>query len=197
MVEEPHAGEAHGDAVLVGRLDHVVVADGAAGLGNIFHAAAESALNVVSEGEESVGTEGHTGVACQPFLLLFRGQNSGLLGEKCLLLAVIKDIHVFLAHIEIDRVVAVSAAHILFEGEIQYLGALAQIPVVSLLAGNTGVTLGSAAFFPFGDNIERAFRSGVKYVAQPGGSIRDDNVIEACDKFGMVMAFTGMRLFHH
>ena len=61
----------------------------------------------------------------------------------------------------------------------------------------TGVSLGSDAFFPFGDNLERARRSGVSYVAQPGGSIRDDQVIETCDKFGMVMAFTGMRLFHH
>jgi len=59
------------------------------------------------------------------------------------------------------------------------------------------VALGSDAFFPFGDNIERARRSGVKYIAQPGGSIRDDNVIQSCDKYGMVMAFTGMRLFHH
>ncbi len=59
------------------------------------------------------------------------------------------------------------------------------------------VSLGSDAFFPFGDNIERAYRSGVKYVAQPGGSVRDDNVIEACDKHGMVMCFTGIRLFHH
>ena len=59
------------------------------------------------------------------------------------------------------------------------------------------VSLGSDAFFPFGDNIERAKRSGVKYIAQPGGSIRDDNVIETCDKYDMVMAFTGMRLFHH
>ena len=65
------------------------------------------------------------------------------------------------------------------------------------IAKNTGVCLGSDAFFPFGDNIERARRSGVSYVAQPGGSIRDDQVIETCDKFGMVMAFTGMRLFHH
>ena len=62
---------------------------------------------------------------------------------------------------------------------------------------NTDVALGSDAFFPFGDNIERAFRSGVKYVAQPGGSIRDDNVIEACNNHGMAMCFTGMRLFHH
>lgn len=61
----------------------------------------------------------------------------------------------------------------------------------------SGVALGSDAFFPFGDNIERAVRSGVKYIAQPGGSIRDDNVIEACNKYDMVMAFTGMRLFHH
>ena len=65
------------------------------------------------------------------------------------------------------------------------------------IAGASGVSLGSDAFFPFGDNIERANKSGVIYVAQPGGSIRDDNVIETCDKFGMVMAFTGMRLFHH
>lgn len=60
-----------------------------------------------------------------------------------------------------------------------------------------GVSLGSDAFFPFSDNIERAKKSGVKYIAQPGGSIRDDAVIETCDKYDMVMAFTGMRLFHH
>ncbi len=61
----------------------------------------------------------------------------------------------------------------------------------------TDVALGSDAFFPFGDNIERAHRSGVKYVAQPGGSVRDDNVIATCDKYGMTMCFTGIRLFHH
>ncbi|MEY8338265.1 phosphoribosylaminoimidazolecarboxamide formyltransferase [Lachnospiraceae bacterium 62-35] len=60
-----------------------------------------------------------------------------------------------------------------------------------------GVALGSDAFFPFGDNIDRAFKSGVKYIAQPGGSVRDDNVIETCNKYGMAMAFTGIRLFHH
>ena len=65
------------------------------------------------------------------------------------------------------------------------------------LAARQGVSLGSDAFFPFPDNIKRALKSGVCYVAQPGGSIRDDLVIEACDKNGMVMAFTGMRLFHH
>ena len=61
----------------------------------------------------------------------------------------------------------------------------------------TGVALGSDAFFPFGDNIERAHRSGVTAIAQPGGSIRDDQVIETCDRYGIAMAFTGMRLFHH
>ena len=65
------------------------------------------------------------------------------------------------------------------------------------IAKNTDVVLGSDAFFPFGDNIERAFKSGVKYVAEPGGSVRDDNVIEAADSHNMVMCFTGQRLFHH
>jgi phosphoribosylaminoimidazolecarboxamide formyltransferase/IMP cyclohydrolase len=62
---------------------------------------------------------------------------------------------------------------------------------------NTDVALGSDAFFPFGDNIERAHKSGVTVIAQPGGSIRDDNVIETCNKYNMAMAFTGIRLFHH
>lgn len=65
------------------------------------------------------------------------------------------------------------------------------------IAQNKDVAVGSDAFFPFGDNIERAHRSGAKVIAQPGGSIRDDNVIEVCNKYGMVMAFSGVRLFHH
>ena len=65
------------------------------------------------------------------------------------------------------------------------------------IAKNTGVALGSDAFFPFGDNIERAHKSGVEFIAQAGGSVRDDNVIETCDKYGITMAFTGVRLFHH
>ena len=65
------------------------------------------------------------------------------------------------------------------------------------IAQNTGVALGSDAFFPFGDNIERAHKSGVQYIAQAGGSIRDDHVIDTCDKYGIAMAFTGVRLFHH
>ncbi len=65
------------------------------------------------------------------------------------------------------------------------------------IAKNTGVCLGSDAFFPFGDNIERAHKSGVQYIAQAGGSVRDDNVIDTCDKYGIAMAFIGIRLFHH
>jgi phosphoribosylaminoimidazolecarboxamide formyltransferase/IMP cyclohydrolase len=65
------------------------------------------------------------------------------------------------------------------------------------LKGLSGVSLASDAFFPFGDNIERAYKSGVNYIAQPGGSIRDDNVIDTCNKYGIAMAFTGIRLFHH
>lgn len=65
------------------------------------------------------------------------------------------------------------------------------------IAKNTGVALGSDAFFPFGDNIERAHKSGVQFIAQAGGSVRDDNVIETCDKYNIAMAFTGVRLFHH
>ena len=65
------------------------------------------------------------------------------------------------------------------------------------IARLSGVSIGSDAFFPFADNIERARKSGVLYIAQPGGSIRDTDVINSCDKYGMAMAFTGMRLFHH
>ena len=74
---------------------------------------------------------------------------------------------------------------------------LTEAEIREYLDAQTGVALGSDAFFPFSDSIERAKKSGVSYVAEPGGSIRDDAVIEACDKYGMIMAFTGMRLFHH
>ena len=74
---------------------------------------------------------------------------------------------------------------------------LTQEEAAAYLAGRDGVSLGSDAFFPFSDNIERAKKSGVSFIAEPGGSIRDDLVIECCDKYGIAMAFTGMRLFHH
>jgi AICAR transformylase/IMP cyclohydrolase PurH len=65
------------------------------------------------------------------------------------------------------------------------------------LSGFKGVSLASDAFFPFGDNVERAHKSGVAFISQPGGSIRDDHVIETCDRYGIAMTFTGLRLFHH
>ena len=65
------------------------------------------------------------------------------------------------------------------------------------VATQSGVTCGSDAFSPFGDNVKRAYKSGVEYIAQAGGSVRDDNVIETCNKYGIAMAFTGIRLFHH
>ena len=65
------------------------------------------------------------------------------------------------------------------------------------IATQSGVTCGSDAFFPFGDNVERARKSGVQFIVEPGGSIRDDHVIATADRYGMVLAFTGMRLFHH
>lgn len=74
---------------------------------------------------------------------------------------------------------------------------LTDIEIREYLDGISGVSLGSDAFFPFGDNIERAKKSGVTYIAEPGGSIRDDAVIDTCNKYGMTLAFTGMRLFHH
>ena len=91
---------------------------------------------------------------------------------------------------------------VLREGEWQQIFAVKPEPLTleekkEWIAKLSGVTVGSDAFFPFGDNVERARKSGVEYIAEPGGSIRDDNVIETANKYGMVLAFTGMRLFHH
>jgi phosphoribosylaminoimidazolecarboxamide formyltransferase/IMP cyclohydrolase len=102
----------------------------------------------------------------------------------------------------IDNYIGEHPEDVLRDGEWQKVfrfrpAALSKEEKEAWLAKNTGVSLGSDAFFPFGDNIERAHKSGVSYVAEPGGSIRDDNVIETADRYDMVMAFTGVRLFHH
>lgn len=102
----------------------------------------------------------------------------------------------------IDVYISDDAQDVLAEGRWQQFFKVKPEPLTkeqkrAWLSQQTGVALGSDAFFPFGDNIERAHRSGVSYVAQPGGSIRDDNVIEMADRFDMVMCFTHMRLFHH
>lgn len=102
----------------------------------------------------------------------------------------------------IDVFISDDSADVLADGVWQQFFTIRPTPLTSeekraWLDALTGVSLGSDAFFPFGDNIERAYRSGVSYIAQAGGSIRDDNVIEACDKYGIAMAFIGARLFHH
>jgi AICAR transformylase/IMP cyclohydrolase PurH len=102
----------------------------------------------------------------------------------------------------IDVYISADADDVLRDGEWQRLFKTRPEPFTAeekaeWLKTNTGVSLGSDAFFPFGDNIERAHRSGVQYIAEPGGSIRDDNVIATCNKYGMAMAFIGIRLFHH
>ncbi len=102
----------------------------------------------------------------------------------------------------IDRFVSSHSEDVLADGQWQKYFTRRPEPLTSdqkeaFLAGIGGVSLGSDAFFPFGDNIDRAVKSGVSYVAQPGGSKRDDLVIEECDRFGLVMCFTGIRLFHH
>ena len=102
----------------------------------------------------------------------------------------------------IDIYLSAQAEDVLAEGRWQQYFSEQPAPLTAearkeFLDGISGVALGSDAFFPFSDNIERARRSGVSYIAQPGGSIRDDVVIEACDAYEMVMAFTGLRLFHH
>lgn len=102
----------------------------------------------------------------------------------------------------IDIYISEDANEVLAEGAWQQFFTEQPIPLTleekkAWIAENKGVALGSDAFFPFGDNIERAHRSGVEYVAQAGGSVRDDHVIETCNKYGIAMAFTGVRLFHH
>ena len=102
----------------------------------------------------------------------------------------------------IDRYISDEPEDVLAEGVWQTLFTekpeeLTKAEKKAWLAQMTDVALGSDAFFPFADNIDRAYRSGVKYIAEPGGSIRDDVVIEACNKYGIAMAFTGLRLFHH
>ena len=102
----------------------------------------------------------------------------------------------------IDVYISEDYDDVLREGEWQKFFSVQPEPLTAeekkaYLSTITGVSLGSDAFFPFGDNIVRAAKSGVSYIAEPGGSVRDDNVIAECDNFGMAMAFTGMRLFHH
>ena len=122
--------------------------------------------------------------------------------EKVLNLSFLPEIARFGRDNAIDLYISDDADDVLRDGEWQLVFTQQPEPFTpterrAWIAQQAGVALGSDAFFPFGDNVERAARSGVKYIAQPGGSIRDDNVIAACDAHGIAMAFTGARLFHH
>ncbi len=122
--------------------------------------------------------------------------------EKVLNLPFVKGIHRADRDNAIDVYISDECDDVLRDGEWQKVFAVCPEPLTqeekrAFLSQQTGVSLGSDAFFPFGDNIERAHKSGVSAIAQPGGSIRDDHVIETCDRYGIAMAFTGVRLFHH
>ena len=134
VVEQTHTGEAHDHAVLVGSLDDVVIADGAAGLGNVLHAGLAGALHVVAEGEEGIGTHRNAGLGGQPGLLFLTGQRLGLLGEVQLPGALSQNILILVGDVDVDGVVTVGALDALHKGQCQHLGALTEVPVVRLAA---------------------------------------------------------------
>ena len=138
MVEQAQAAKCHGNAVFVAGVNHLLVADGTAGLDNGGHAAAVRALNVVAEGEKRVAAQANAGDLAQPFFLLSLGQRFGLTG-KGFSPNIVAD-HVFrrIADVNINGVVAVGFGNIVAERQIQHLGHMAQLPVVGLLAGQTG-----------------------------------------------------------
>ena len=138
MVEQAHAGEGHGDAVFVASLDDVVVAHAASGLRHILHAALVRALDVVAEGEEGVRAEGHAGVAGNPFLLFLACERFGAFGEELLPLAVGQHVHIVVADVDVDGVVAVGAADFLHERQRHHFRVLAEPPDVGLVAGQAG-----------------------------------------------------------
>ena len=134
-MEEAHAGEGHGDAVPIRRLDHVVVADGAAGLDDVVHAGLAGALDVVAEGEERVGAHGDARLRGDPGLLLLGSEGLGLHLEHLLPLAVAQHVLPLVGGVDVDGVVAVGAADAVDELKAEHLGVLAQVPVVGLAAG--------------------------------------------------------------
>ena len=130
MVEQADPCKAHHHIVAVAGLNDIVISDTAAGLRDILHAAAERSLNVVSEGEECVGTKSNIRISIEPCSLFLCGEDCGLLSKECFPLAVSKHVHIVLAHVQIDRVVSVRSADPFFKGKAQNLRRLAEIPVV-------------------------------------------------------------------
>ena len=137
MMEQAHTGKRHGDIVFVRRLDDVVVTDRAAGFNNVGNAALSRALNIVAEGEERVGADGHAALARDPFLALLCAQRLGALLENALPRAVSKHIFALVGNVDVDGVVAVGAANAFDKWQGEYLRVAAEIPVVRLAAGET------------------------------------------------------------
>ncbi len=138
MMEQSDAGEAHYHIVLIGCFDHVIIPDGTAGLCYIFYSALMSSFNIISEREESIRSESHILHAVKPCSLSFACEHFGTYLE-CLLPYIISDhVHIFLAYIQIDRIVPVSSAYTVYELKSQHLGRLAQIPVIGLAARKPG-----------------------------------------------------------
>ena len=137
VVEQSHVSEGHGHIVLVAGLDDIVVTDAAAGLCDILHAALVSTLDVVTEGEESVGAQAYVGVLGDPFLLLCTGENGWLLGEELLPCAVAQHVVVLFAEVDVDGVVAVGTTDARLERKAENLRALAQPPLIGFVTGET------------------------------------------------------------
>ena len=137
VVEQSHVSEGHGHIVFVAGLDDIVVTDAAAGLCDVLHATLVGALDVVAEGEESVGAQTYVGVLGNPFFLLSTGEDSRLLGEELLPCAFAQYIVVLFAEVDVDGVVAVGTADTRFERKVENLRALAQPPLIGLVAGET------------------------------------------------------------
>ena len=139
MMEQADARESHGDAILVARGNDMVITHGAAGLGNVLHAALVCPLNVVAEGEESVRTQRHALQRVQPRALLLAAQDVGLLREELLPYTIGQDIVVVVADVDVDGIVTVGTADFFHPRQVEHLRTLAEIPDVGLVAGQTGV----------------------------------------------------------
>ena len=134
MMEEADMCDGNGDPVFVTGLDHIVIADGAAGLGNVGNAALVGALDVVPEGEEGIGTEGNSLGCLQPFLFFLAGEDGRLFREDPLPVICPEEIHALVGDVDINGVVPVRTAHILAEGQGKDLRALAEIPYIRLVS---------------------------------------------------------------
>ena len=138
MVEQTHAGECHGNAVLVASVDNMVITNTTTCLSNILNTALVSTLDVVAEGEESIATKTYVGVLCQPLLHLLLGERFGAFGEELLPLAIAQNVLALGTDVDVDGVVTVGTTDAGNEGKIHHLGVLTKPPDVGLVASQTG-----------------------------------------------------------